>query len=61
MSRVIVKDHLPTFVRNNTQVMSAALLRMGGDIYQISKIKVPFKKGDLQKSGEVRKKGKIHE
>lgn len=60
MSRVKVVDNLPAFVRNNTQVMSAALSRMANDIKQVSKIRVPFKTGQLQKSGQVRKKGELH-
>ncbi len=54
---VKVTDNLLSFVRNNAQIFDGALSRMANDIKIISSIRVPFKKGDLQKSGEVRRKG----
>lgn len=52
-------DNLMKFVNNNADDMDRALSRMSKDILQISKVRVPFKRGNLQKQGESKKIAKM--
>lgn len=49
MGRIIVKDKIQEFVRQNVIIMDMALGTMGGDLANISKIRQPFKSGDMMK------------
>lgn len=46
-------DNIKKFVINNERIMDSVLGRMSNDIVMIAKITVPFKKGDLMKSGKT--------
>lgn len=46
-------DNIKKFVRNNEKIMDTVLGRMSNDIVTIAKITVPFKQGDLMKSGKA--------
>ena len=59
-SSVKVVNNMPKFYRSNTEMMGGALSRMGRDIVNISKIRVPFKDGDLMKSAEEVKVSVLH-
>lgn len=49
MGRIIVKDKMPEFVRQNVGIMDLALSVMGNDLANIAKIRQPFKSGDMMK------------
>lgn len=55
-----VVNNMPRFYRSNTEMMGGALSRMGRDIINISKIRVPFREGDLMKSAEDVKVSALH-
>lgn len=59
-STVKVVNNMPRFYRSSTEMMGGALSRMGKDIINISKIRVPFKEGDLMKSAEDVKVSALH-
>lgn len=46
-------DNIKKFVRNNERIMDTVLGRISRDIVTIAKITVPFKRGDLMKSGKA--------
>jgi len=59
MAQPKVIDNSRRFMRVNARVLDAALGRMGRDIVQVTKIRIPFKSGDLQKEIEHKKVAKL--
>lgn len=57
--KLSVKNQIREFQRQNHVVMSLALEEISKDILMISKIRVPLKSGDLQKSGRYDKAGAL--
>lgn len=52
-----IEDNSKRFERESDKAMDSAVGRMAKDVKQISQVKVPFKKGDLQKSADIEDRG----
>lgn len=59
MGVIRVVDKMPEFVRQNANVMDRAMERMARDILMVANISVPFKTGELQKSGDIERSAQM--
>lgn len=57
--RVVIKNRMGQFIKENQTAIEKALDRMGKDVKMIARIKAPYKSGELQDKIENKKRSKL--